>query len=113
MREAIAEYLTRARAVACEPQQILIVHGSQQALALASEVLLDAGDAAVVDAESLPHADAAKTIASGTATLEAALFKRPMVIAYRMGWLSWRIMRGKQLQPWVGLPNIQIGRAHV
>jgi len=45
-------------------------------------------------------------IASGTATLEAALFKRPMVIAYRMGALSWRIMRGKQLQPWVGLPNI-------
>lgn len=45
-------------------------------------------------------------IASGTATLEAALFKRPMVIAYRMGWLSWQIMRRKQLQPWVGLPNI-------
>ena len=45
-------------------------------------------------------------IASGTATLEAALYKRPMVIAYRMGWLSWQIMRRKQLQPWVGLPNI-------
>jgi len=45
-------------------------------------------------------------IASGTATLEAALFKRPMVIAYNMHWLSWQIMRRKQLQPWVGLPNI-------
>lgn len=45
-------------------------------------------------------------IASGTATLEAALFKRPMVIAYNMHWLSWIIMRRKQLQPWVGLPNI-------
>lgn len=45
-------------------------------------------------------------IASGTATLEAALFKRPMVIAYRMGAISWQIMRRKQLQPWVGLPNI-------
>ena len=45
-------------------------------------------------------------IASGTATLEAALFKRPMVIAYNMNWLSWQIMRRKQLQPWVGLPNI-------
>nr|WP_319566698.1 lipid-A-disaccharide synthase [uncultured Rhodoferax sp.] len=45
-------------------------------------------------------------IASGTATLEAALFKRPMVIAYRMGAVSWRIMRRKKLQPWVGLPNI-------
>jgi lipid-A-disaccharide synthase len=45
-------------------------------------------------------------IASGTATLEAALFKRPMVIAYHMGALSWQIMRRKKLQPWVGLPNI-------
>ena len=48
-------------------------------------------------------------IASGTATLEAALFKRPMVIAYNMNWLSWRITRAKQLQPWVGLPNILCG----
>ena len=45
-------------------------------------------------------------IASGTATLEAALFKRPMVIGYHMNWLSWQIMKRKQLQPWVGLPNI-------
>ncbi|MBA4260624.1 MAG: lipid-A-disaccharide synthase [Comamonadaceae bacterium] len=49
-------------------------------------------------------------IASGTATLEAALFKRPMVIAYNMNGLSWQIMRRKQLQPWVGLPNILSGR---
>jgi lipid-A-disaccharide synthase len=48
-------------------------------------------------------------IASGTATLEAALFKRPMVIAYNMNWLSWQIMRRKKLQPWVGLPNILCG----
>jgi len=48
-------------------------------------------------------------IASGTATLEAALFKRPMVIAYRMGALSWHIMSAKRLQPWVGLPNILSG----
>jgi lipid-A-disaccharide synthase len=45
-------------------------------------------------------------IASGTATLEAALFKRPMVIGYHMNWLSWQITRRKKLQPWVGLPNI-------
>lgn len=45
-------------------------------------------------------------IASGTATLEAALFKRPMVIAYNMNPMSWALMRRRQLQPWVGLPNI-------
>lgn len=45
-------------------------------------------------------------IASGTATLEAALFKRPMVIAYNMHWLSWWRMRRMAYQPWVGLPNI-------
>jgi len=45
-------------------------------------------------------------IASGTATLEAALFKRPMVIGYHMNWLSWQIMKRQKLQPWVGLPNI-------
>jgi lipid-A-disaccharide synthase len=45
-------------------------------------------------------------IASGTATLEAALFKRPMVIGYHMNWLSWLIMKRQKLQPWVGLPNI-------
>jgi lipid-A-disaccharide synthase len=45
-------------------------------------------------------------IASGTATLEAALFKRPMVIAYRMNRLSWALMKRMRYQPWVGLPNI-------
>lgn len=45
-------------------------------------------------------------LASGTATLEAALFKRPMVISYHQSSLSWALMRRKRLQPWVGLPNI-------
>ena len=45
-------------------------------------------------------------VASGTATLEAALFKRPMVIAYRTSWLTYALMKPRQLQPWVGLPNI-------
>jgi len=49
-------------------------------------------------------------VASGTATLEAALYKKPMVIAYRMSPWSWRLMRRMRLQPWVGLPNILAGR---
>jgi lipid-A-disaccharide synthase len=45
-------------------------------------------------------------IASGTATLEAALFKRPMVIGYDMQPITWAIMKRLRYQPWVGLPNI-------
>ena len=47
--------------------------------------------------------------ASGTATLEAALIGRPMVIAYRMPRASWWIMRNRGYQPYVGLPNILAG----
>jgi lipid-A-disaccharide synthase len=49
-------------------------------------------------------------VASGTATLEAALLKRPMVITYKMPALSWWLSKRKQYQPWVGLPNILAGR---
>jgi lipid-A-disaccharide synthase len=45
-------------------------------------------------------------VASGTATLETALYKRPMVIAYHMNRLSYWLMRGRNLMPWIGLPNI-------
>jgi lipid-A-disaccharide synthase len=48
-------------------------------------------------------------VASGTATLETALYKRPMVIAYRMPALSAWIMRRKGTIPFVGLPNILAG----
>jgi len=47
--------------------------------------------------------------ASGTATLEAALIGRPVVIAYRMPSASWWIMRNRGYQPYVGLPNILAG----
>ncbi len=45
-------------------------------------------------------------VASGTATLEAALLKKPMIITYRMSNLSWQILKRMRLQPYVGLPNI-------
>lgn len=55
--------------------------------------------------EVLAACDAAM-VASGTATLEAALFKRPMVIGYRLHWMNWQLMRRMRYQPWMGLPNI-------
>ena len=58
---------------------------------------------------ALTAADAA-LVASGTATLEAALLRCPMVITYRMADWSWRLMRGKGYLPYGGLPNILAGR---
>jgi lipid-A-disaccharide synthase len=49
-------------------------------------------------------------VASGTATLEAALLKRPMVITYRMPTLSWWILKRMNYLPYVGLPNILVGK---
>jgi lipid-A-disaccharide synthase len=45
-------------------------------------------------------------VASGTASLEVALFKKPMVIAYKMMAASWHVLKHMGYQPWIGLPNI-------
>jgi len=80
--------------------------------------LLFAAALHAVRAEELPirmlfgHAVDAMTaadvvlVASGTASLEAALLKRPMVISYRMGKWQYRLMKRMAYLPWVGLPNI-------
>jgi lipid-A-disaccharide synthase len=58
--------------------------------------------------EALAAADLA-LVASGTATLEAALFKTPMVIAYRQSPITWALMRPMLYLPYVGMPNILAG----
>jgi lipid-A-disaccharide synthase len=58
--------------------------------------------------EALAAADVA-LVASGTATLEAALFKTPMVIAYRQSPLTWALMRSMLYLPYVGMPNVLAG----
>ncbi|OGA72947.1 MAG: lipid-A-disaccharide synthase [Betaproteobacteria bacterium RIFCSPLOWO2_12_FULL_65_14] len=58
--------------------------------------------------EALAAADMA-LVASGTATLETALFKTPMVIAYRQSALTWALMRSMLYLPYVGMPNILAG----
>lgn len=83
------------------PSLLPLIHRAAQMSGMQAHLQIVSGQSHTV----LAACDAT-LIASGTATLEAALFKRPMVIAYHMGWLSWQIMRRKQLQPWVGLPNI-------
>ena len=54
LRAALAEYLKRARGVACEADQIVVTSGSQQGFDLAARVLLDAGDVAVVEEPHYP-----------------------------------------------------------
>ncbi len=56
LRQAIAEYLSAFRAVHCEAEQVLIVAGSQQALDLASRMLLDPGDTVWIEDPSYPGA---------------------------------------------------------
>jgi len=81
------EHLLRTHAAHPERFQIMFGHAHQA---------LEACDVAL--------------IASGTATLEAALLKKPMVISYRMPWLSYKLMYKRGYLPWVGLPNILAGR---
>jgi lipid-A-disaccharide synthase len=61
-----------------------------------------------VDGQSHAAIAAADAVlaASGTATLEVALFKKPMVIAYKVMRASWELMRHMGYLPWIGLPNI-------
>lgn len=67
------------------------------------EVTLQSGRLAMIAADNV-------LLASGTAALEAMFLRRPMVIAYRMAWLSWQILSRMATTKFVGLPNILAGR---
>jgi lipid-A-disaccharide synthase len=76
------------------------------------EVLAKAGLADVplqlIDGQSHACIAAADAVlaASGTATLEVALYKKPMVIAYKVLRAEWELIRHMGYLPWIGLPNI-------
>lgn len=80
--------------------------------ALFTELIQEAGlqDVAITlidgDTHTAIAAADAVLVASGTATLEVALHKKPMVIAYKVIWASWQLMRHMGYLPWIGLPNI-------
>jgi GntR family transcriptional regulator / MocR family aminotransferase len=59
LRQAICDYIAKMRAVRCEPDQVLIVAGAQQALYLCAHTLLDAGDVAWMEDPGYPRARAA------------------------------------------------------
>jgi GntR family transcriptional regulator/MocR family aminotransferase len=63
LRQAIAGYVRASRAVECEPEQVLILNGSQQALDLAARVLLEPGNGVLVEDPGYPGARAAFVLA--------------------------------------------------
>ncbi|WP_354005101.1 lipid-A-disaccharide synthase [Ramlibacter cellulosilyticus] len=81
----LQERIERLAASGPAPRNLVIVRGQSHAVLAACDVAL---------------------VASGTATLETALFKRPMVISYATHWLTYALMKPRHLQPWIGLPNI-------
>lgn len=100
-----------------EPHLMFVVPAADARLRLQLEALLGSRPAArertrLIDGDSHTCLEASDIVlvASGTATLEAALYKKPMVVAYRMPRLSAWIMRsiGGYL-PYVSLPNILAG----
>jgi lipid-A-disaccharide synthase len=70
--------------------------------------LIDDGTLRLSDGQSHDCIAAADAVlaASGTATLEVALFKKPMVIAYKVVRAEWLLIRNMGYLPWIGLPNI-------
>ncbi len=109
-----ATFISAAK-ILCErdPQLQIVVPmaGSRQRsyyIKLVVQAKLEGVPVLLIDGRSHTAIAAADVVlvASGTASLEVALFKKPMVIAYKMMEASWQIMRHMGYQPWIGLPNI-------
>jgi GntR family transcriptional regulator/MocR family aminotransferase len=122
LREAIAAYLGRARAVRCEPDQVIVVNGSQQALDLCARLLLDPGDDVAVEEPGYPGAKqlfrahgatlkALPVTATGVSTKGLSANTRlvhmtpshqfpigvSMTLARRLEWIEWARIHGAVL----------------
>ena len=70
LRETIADYLARARAVRCTPEQVVILNGSQQAFDLTARVLIDPGDLVLLEE---PHYRAARIVMQAAGAMIRAI----------------------------------------
>ncbi len=88
---------------------------SRETRAIFEQAMYDAGNPELALTILFGHAREAIAaahavlVASGTATLETALYRKPMVIAYKMAKTTYRIMSRMAYQPWIGLPNVIAG----
>jgi lipid-A-disaccharide synthase len=106
-------YMQAARLLAARDRslQFVVPMAGQRQRTYFNELITAAGlqDLPVTlvdDSHTAICAGDAVLVASGTATLEVALYKKPMVIAYKVMQASWLLMRHMGYQPWIGLPNI-------
>ena len=85
--------------LADEMQAMLAAHGCDASFAVTLRT-----------AHDLMQRAGAGMVCSGTATLESTFFGLPMIIIYKVAWLTWAV--GKRLVkiPWLGLPNVLAGR---
>lgn len=67
----------------------------------------------IANSQQIIAASDAVLVASGTATLETALMQKPMIVAYRLNWLNYRIARWLVKVPYFSLPNLLLNKSVV
>jgi GntR family transcriptional regulator/MocR family aminotransferase len=83
LREEIAQYLARSRAVTCTAEQVIVVNGSQQGLDLCARLLLEPGDEAAV--ENPGYSGASRVFEAMGARLRAVPIDREGIDCSRLG----------------------------
>lgn len=113
VRNLARTYIETARQLAARRELVVLVPlATRHTRELFEQALYEAGAGELPIRVLFGHAVDAMTaadvvlVASGTASLEAALLKRPMVISYRIGKWQYRLLKRMAYLPWVGLPNI-------
>lgn len=114
VRALAATYIETAKHITktCPDARFLVPLITRETREIFEQAIYDSGAEGLAITLLFGHAQDAMIaadgvlVASGTATLECALLKRPMVITYKMPALSWQLMKNKNYLPYVGLPNI-------